>query len=102
MRGRARRQLPLRAALLAATALLGSAVPGAALDATWEFAPTVLGPTPGSFDFNAGANWNPSSVPDGTATFAATAGPSISFSSAATTVGAFTFTGPTAYSFTLG
>jgi Ribulose-phosphate 3 epimerase family len=63
-----------RAALLATTALVAVAVllPGVAqaVDATWLNTATVAGPTPGTFNFDADANWTPATVPNnGTAIF---------------------------------
>lgn len=77
-------------ALVAVTALL----PGMtrAQDATWL-------PTPGSANFNDGANWNTATVPTRTATFDASSITALSFS-AITAVGGLTFnTGTPAYSF---
>ena len=87
-----------RAALLASSALaLASTWPAArpalAQDATW------LG-SPGTADFNTGANWGPGTVPTGTAFFGASDTTALSFS-ADTTVGGLTFNaGASAYSFT--
>ena len=77
-----------RAALLASSALaLASTWPAArpalAQDATW------LG-SPGTADFNTGANWGPGTVPTGTAFFGASDTTALSFS-ADTTVGGLTF-----------
>ena len=77
-------------ALVAVTALL----PGMARaqDATWL-------PTPGSANFNDGANWNTATVPTGTAIFDASSITALSFS-ANTAVGGLTFNaGAPAYSF---
>lgn len=62
-----------------------------AQNATWATAPIVVGPDPGTFDWNAATNWMPATVPTGTATMGPTTGPAISFSSAATTIGAVQF-----------
>jgi uncharacterized protein with beta-barrel porin domain len=76
--------------------LLG-VTPALAQNATWLTTPTVAGPVASSFDFNANANWNPAVAPGsvidtGTATFGASDGTSISFSSSGrTTLGGFTF-----------
>lgn len=76
------------------------ASPAAAQNATWLNTATVAGPVGGSFDFNADANWNPATVPTGTAFFGATTTPSVSFSAASTSVGGFTFNaGAAAYVF---
>ena len=73
-----------------------------AQNATWQAVPTVPGPIPLTFDFNANANWTPATVPTGTASFAATSAPNLSFSAASTTLGGFTFNaGAPAYTFQL-
>ena len=80
--------------------MLAGASPAPAQNATWLNTATVAGPVGGSFDFNAGANWNPATVPTGTAFFGATTTPSVSFSAASTSVGGFTFNaGAAAYAF---
>ena len=78
------------AALVGSADLLAATLPAAAQDATWLSNPTVAGPVAGTFDFDSVANWNPSAVPTGTATFGATSGPNLSFS-AETTIGGWTF-----------
>jgi autotransporter-associated beta strand protein len=81
----------------AAVALL-AAMPAHAQDATWLL-------NPGSSDYNTAANWTPATVPGstGTAFFGATTVPNLTFSSAATLVGGWTFNaGAPAYTFTLG
>ncbi|HMJ30926.1 MAG TPA: hypothetical protein VK512_19625, partial [Xanthobacteraceae bacterium] len=82
-----------RTVLLASSALyLASALPAAAQDATWRSAP-------GSGDYNTAANWTPTAVPTGTASFGTTTGPAVTFSSD-TTVGGWTFNaGASNYSF---
>ena len=93
-RGRASRAQSLLARLLAGTALVAAAaLPAVAQDATWLA-------TPGTGDFNTGANWNTATVPTGTAFFDASTITGLSFS-ANTTVGGFTFNaGASAYTFT--
>ena len=72
-----------------------AAAPARAQNATWLA-------TPSSGNFNAPANWDPATVPTGTASFAASNISSLSFS-ANTTVGGFTFDpGASAYTFTNG
>jgi uncharacterized protein with beta-barrel porin domain len=71
--------------------------PALAQSATWLAAPTVTNPADGNFDFNANANWNPTTAPGsmtqtGTATFGMSAGTNISFSAGSTTLDGFTFT----------
>jgi hypothetical protein len=89
----------LRAALLASTALvmasmLPAAGPARAQDATWLA-------SPGSGDFNIGANWDTGSVPTGTAFFGASYATSLTFSSGTTVVGGWTLNvGASAYSYT--
>ncbi|WP_156936883.1 autotransporter domain-containing protein [Bradyrhizobium sp. WSM2254] len=71
---------------------MASALPAAAQDATWNFAP-------GSGDFNTAANWTPGAVPTGTAFFGTSSMTALSFSSV-TTVGGWTFNaGASNYSF---
>jgi autotransporter-associated beta strand protein len=84
----------LQAVLLASSALcLASALPAAAQDATWNFAP-------GSGDYSTATNWTPTAVPTGTAFFGLSGTTALSFSANAT-VGGWTFnTGASAYSFT--
>jgi autotransporter-associated beta strand protein len=86
-----------RVVLLASTALvaLAALLPGAALaqDATWLA-------NPGTGDFNTAANWNPASVPTGTAFFATPNTTNLSFSVPTTTIGGWTFnSGASAYTF---
>ncbi len=80
------------------TALAPSAAQ--AVDATWLTTATIAGPTPGTFDFDAAANWNPATVPTGTAFFGTSTTPALSFSTS-TTIGGWTFNaGASNYSFT--
>jgi hypothetical protein len=84
-----------RSALLAISLL--STAPAFAQDATWLASPTVAGPVAATFDFNANANWTPTTAPGsvtqtGTATFGASNGTNISFSAGITTLSGFTFT----------
>jgi hypothetical protein len=65
-----------------------------AQDATW------VGGTAGN-DYGTSANWTPASTPTGTATFATNTNNSIPISLLAT-VGAWSFTGTSAYTFTIG
>ena len=86
----------LRGALLATTALVAvtAFAPGAARaqDATWL-------PNPASGNFNTAANWNPATVPTGTAFFGTSNTTALTFS-APTTVGGWTFNaGASAYTF---
>jgi autotransporter-associated beta strand protein len=74
----------------ALTALCAGSLPGYAQNATWVLNPSVAGPAPTTFDFNANANWTPAAVPTGTATFGVSNSPRVSFSTA-TTVGGWTF-----------
>jgi autotransporter-associated beta strand protein len=70
-----------------------------AQNATWLANPTVAGPTSGTFDFDANPNWSSGTVPTGTASFGASAGNNLSFSSD-TIVGGFTFnSGASNYTF---
>ena len=88
-----RTKLYLLATVSAAAVL--AAAPARAQNATWLA-------TPSSGNFNAPANWDPATVPTGTASFAASNITSLSFS-ANTTVGGFTFDpGASAYTFTNG
>jgi autotransporter-associated beta strand protein len=90
----------LRRLFLASTALVLPLAGAHAQNATWQAVPTVAGPVAATFDFNANANWVPATVPTGTATFAATTGPSLSFSALSTTLGTFQFNaGAPAYTF---
>jgi autotransporter-associated beta strand protein len=82
----------VRPALLAGAALIATALPGMAQDATWLA-------NPGSNLYNAFANWNPAAVPTGTAFFGASTTTSLSFEDDAT-VGGWTFNaGAPAYTF---
>jgi hypothetical protein len=73
-----------------------------AQDATWLANPTVAGPTAGTFDFSSNSNWNPSSVPVGTASFGASSGPNLSFSTDVV-IGTFNFNaGASNYTFSNG
>jgi hypothetical protein len=88
----------MRAHLLATTAAVAllAAMPVYAQDATWL-------QNPGTADYNTAANWSPATVPTGTAFFGATNVPNLTFSSAATAVGGWTFNaGAPAYTFDLG
>ncbi|HKS65045.1 MAG TPA: autotransporter domain-containing protein [Xanthobacteraceae bacterium] len=78
--GRSKVRGGIRAALLAGTAL--AALPAGAQDATWLASP------PGS-SFNSAANWNPASVPTGTAFFGASNTTAIDIGGA--TIGGLTF-----------
>ena len=81
----------VRLAFLVGVGLLAS--PAAAQDATWLA-------SPGSNDFNAGANWSTGSLPTGTASFGASNTTALSLS-AVTTLGALQFdAGAPAYTFT--
>jgi autotransporter-associated beta strand protein len=72
------------------------AMPARAQDATWLL-------NPGTSDYNTAANWSPATVPTGTAFFGSTNVPNLTFSSAATGVGGWTFiAGAPAYTVTLG
>ena len=94
-------------ALLAGTALSAlTTLPAAAQNATWLNPATVAGPTLGTFDYDAAANWTPGTPvaltngPTGTATFGVSTTAALSFS-ANTTVGAWTFNaGASNYTFT--
>src|SRR5262249_37585994 len=79
----------------AAVALL-AAMPAHAQNATWSTAP-------GSSDFNTAANWNPATVPTGTAFFGASTITGLTFNpGAVNSLGGFTFNaGAPAYSFSL-
>jgi len=85
-----------------ALALLASAVsawPATAQNATWLNRATVAGPS-GTFDYNAGANWDTGAVPVDTAIFGATTTAGVSVTNF-TAVGGWTFTAAApAYSFT--
>jgi autotransporter-associated beta strand protein len=71
-------------------------MPARAQDATWLL-------NPGTSDYNTATNWSPATVPTGTAFFGATNVPNLTFSSAVTGVGGWTFiAGAPAYTFTLG
>ena len=92
----------LRAALLASTALVVTAIvsaagPSRAQDATWLA-------NPGSNVFNTGTNWDTGSVPTGTAYFGATNTPNLSFmifGGGSRTLGGWTFNaGAADYTFT--
>ena len=70
-------------ASLACAALVAAALPAAAQDATWLS-------TPGTGDFDTPANWNPATVPTGTAFFGTSSITTLSFS-ATTSLGGWTF-----------
>jgi hypothetical protein len=96
------RRLSVRAALLASSTLMAAGLPmsAGAVDSTWQSTPTVAGPTAGTFNFNAAANWTPATVPTGTAFFGVSNGANLSFSSS-TTIDGWTFNaGASAYTFT--
>src|SRR5262249_45688098 len=88
----------MRAYLLATTAAaaLLAAMPAHAQNATWSTAPA-------NSDFNTAANWTPTTVPTGTASFGASTITGLTFNpGAVTSLGGFTFNlGAPAYSFTL-
>lgn len=85
-------RLRVRTALLVYAALIAAALPVMAQDATWLA-------NPGSNLYNAFANWNPATVPTGTAFFGASNTTSLSFEDDAT-VGGWTFNaGAPAYTF---
>ncbi|HEY3032913.1 MAG TPA: hypothetical protein VGJ68_22445, partial [Bradyrhizobium sp.] len=89
-----------RAALLATTALVAVAAllpdVARAQNATWLAAPATN-------NFNTATNWNPATVPTGTAFFDTSNTTSLTFSNAFTVVGGWTFNpGASAYSFTIG
>jgi autotransporter-associated beta strand protein len=81
-------------ALLAPAMLFAGVRLAIAQDATW------VGGTAGN-DYGTSANWTPASTPSGTATFATNTNNSIPISLLAT-VGAWSFTGTSAYTFTIG
>jgi autotransporter-associated beta strand protein len=82
--------------LLAGFGVVVSVSAAHAQDATWNT-------TPGSADFNTAANWTPATVPTGTASFGTSSITSLTFSTAATALGGFTFNpGASAYTFTVG
>lgn len=81
-------------ALLAPAMLFASVRLAIAQDATW------VGGTAGN-DYSSGANWTPATTPTGTATFATNTNNNIPISLLAT-VGAWSFTGTSAYTFTIG
>src|SRR5204862_334985 len=66
-------------------------LPAAAQDATWNNPATVPGPVPGTFSFNAAANWTPATAPTGTAFFGVSSTPNISFFETTTDIGGWTF-----------
>jgi hypothetical protein len=90
----------LRAVLSASLTLMAvaGAVPAAAQDATWVGGTP---PGPAASNYGATANWNPATVPSGTATFGASANTDISIGSAYN-VGGWTFgPGASAYTFAI-
>ena len=93
----------LRVCVLVAVSL-AFATAAHAQNATWFLTPSIAGPIPGTFDYNAPANWNSGAGPPGlggTGYFGTTNGPNISFS-ANTSVGGWTFTpGVQPYTFTI-
>ena len=81
---------------LIAAAMVAASSPAAAQDATWLA-------SPGSGDFNTGANWSTATVPTGTAFFgtSGTTSLSVSVSQTPTLVGGWTFNaGASNYTFT--
>src|SRR5262249_30355659 len=80
----------------AAAAALLAAIPAHAQDATWSTAPA-------NSDFNTAGNWNPATVPTGTASFGASTITGLTFNTrAVNSLGGFTFNaGAPAYSFSL-
>jgi hypothetical protein len=80
-------------ALIAPAMLFAGVRFAAAQDATW------VGGTNGN-DYGTSANWTPATTPSGTATFATNANNNIPIS-ILTTVGAWNFTGTSAYNFTI-
>ena len=99
MVGALRQTSGLRRALLASTALASAALAMAALQPAMAQDATWLG-SPGTADFNTGANWDSGTVPTGTAFFGASGTTALSLS-ADTTIGGWTFNaGASAYSFT--
>jgi autotransporter-associated beta strand protein len=86
------RTSPVGLAVLTATAVCTAAQ---AQDATWKAAPL-------DSNYNNPGNWNPDNVPTGTATFATSSITSLTFASAATSIGGWTFNaGASNYTFTL-
>jgi autotransporter-associated beta strand protein len=89
---RLRRTSPVGLAVLTATAVCTAAQ---AQDATWKAAPL-------DSNYNNPGNWNPDNVPTGTATFATSSITSLTFASAATSIGGWTFNaGASNYTFSL-
>ena len=80
-------------------ALLAPAMLFAGVSAAIAQDATRVGGTAGN-DYSTGANWTPATTPTGTATFATTANTNIPISLLAT-VGAWNFTGASAYNFTI-
>ena len=92
----------LRALVFGCLALIATALPAAAQDATWASTATVAGPTPGTYDYSAAANWTPATVPSGTAYFGASTTTNIVDSYYHTTVGGWTFNaGASNYTFSI-
>ena len=84
----------LIAGLLTASALVAVALPAAAQDATWLL-------TPGSGNYNTGANWSTGTVPTGTAFFGASNTTALAVTTIGTQVGGWTFNaGASSYTFT--
>jgi autotransporter-associated beta strand protein len=91
-------KLEVRSALLSASLLsvVGFSGQASAQDATWLS-------SPGTADFNTAGNWNPATVPTGTASFGFSNSITLSFSAPSTTIGGFTFNaGASSYTFSLG
>ncbi|MDP2408912.1 MAG: autotransporter domain-containing protein [Pseudolabrys sp.] len=83
----------MRAVLLASTALsLAAILPAAAQDATWLA-------SPGTADFNTGANWSTGAVPTGTASFDTSSQTALTFSADASFDGWTFNAGASAYTF---
>jgi autotransporter-associated beta strand protein len=90
-----KRALLLGTASLLAIGAASTGTPAHAQNATWLA-------TPGSFDFDTAGNWTTGTVPTGTASFGTSLNTSLTFSSATTTIGGWTFNaGASAYIFTI-
>jgi autotransporter-associated beta strand protein len=85
-----------RAALLASTALIVAADLGLGVTAGHAQSATWAGP---GADWDTGTNWSTSTVPTNTATFAGANPTTVTFSSAATSIGTVQFSGSTGYTF---
>jgi hypothetical protein len=98
--GRGRKSLRARRVLYVGVLAMGVALSSTAAragDATWLASPATN-------DFDTATNWNPNTaVPTGTASFATSNTTSLTFSTATTTIGGFTFnTGASNFAFTVG